>query len=46
MRPPIFQQMKQKPQGILCGFPRIFVIYAGIIGKQTVRIEWCGDALR
>jgi len=28
--------MKQKARGILCGFPRFFAKYDGIIGKQTV----------
>ena len=44
MRQLIFREMKQKPQGILAGFPRIFVKYAETISKQTVRIELCGDA--
>ena len=42
----IFRRMKQKARVILCGFPRIFAKYDGIIGKQTVPMELCGDALK
>lgn len=42
----IFRRMKQKARGILCGFPRFFAKYDGIIGKQTVPMELCGDALK
>ena len=41
----MFRQMKQKPQGILGGFPRIFVKYAEIICKRFVCQVLCNIAL-
>lgn len=35
-----FRQMKQKLQGILCVFPRIFVIYGGNKTRRFDRDEF------
>ena len=45
LRSQIFRQMKQKTQGILCVFPRLFVKYAGKDASKTCASYLCGVAL-
>ena len=46
LRRQVFRQMKQKTQGILCVFPRLFVKYAGKDASKTCASYLCGVALR